>query len=90
MLLAPTTGLLYDAQITIINMSAEIFSQQSFELKMVRQNQKHATGCTILLDQNIARPITGSWYKKNYVAFVAFQRDLPKGMKVGIALFAAF
>ena len=52
-------------------MSAEIFLSAKFSTKN-GQTRNNATGCTILLDQNIARPITGSWYKKNYVAFVAF------------------
>ena len=30
------------------------------------------------------------WYGKNGIAFQAFYRDLPKGMKVDITPFAAF
>ena len=30
------------------------------------------------------------WCEKNDIAFQAFERDLPKGMKVGIMLYAAF
>ena len=60
-------------------MSAEIFSQQSFQLKMVRQTRNNATGCTILLDQNIARPITGSWCKKKLCGFCSLLEGFAKG-----------
>ena len=83
---------------TIIDMSTEIFSKQSFEL-FTNGRSKLETIRAILIDQlkkilhyqSQAACKINLVVKKNVLLFTSFlKRDFPKRMKVGIVQFAAF